>query len=93
VTTPAHNSHSVELGTIEVEDGDAWFIWGHHGDEDAIAAVNRAIATYDGEPVDQDTVTVTRGHWRDAHDPTNDERWDRCQPDDEGAEPFTYIEL
>jgi hypothetical protein len=76
-------------------DGDDWWIPGHVGDAEAIAAARRC----DGggleelEGIGDDELCVTRGWWRDAHDPADDERWVRCAEGEEGAEPWTLVEL
>ena len=76
-------------------DGDDRWIPGHVGDAEAIAAARRC----DGGGLEElvgigdDELCVTRGWWRDAHDPADDERWVRCAEGEEGAGPWTLVEL
>ncbi len=82
------------LEAWETEGGDTWFIVGHHSDAAAIRAVRGATRGYwaKGEVRNAD-FCVTRGWWRDAHDPDNDELWIRCEEADADAGPFTLVEL
>lgn len=89
----AANSILCGIEAFELEDGDEWYIVGHVTDAEALEAVNRVVATYDGELFAADDLCITRAYWRDAHNPDNDEQWDKCAETDEGAEPFTLVEL
>ena len=79
------------------EDGDSWWIAGHVSDAEAIAAARHCdgegLCGAELEDIGDDELCVTRGWWRDAHDPADDERWERCAEGDEGAEPWTLVEL
>ncbi len=74
-------------------DGDTWWINGHVTDEVATAAWRVAQPDYDYVfPRDSD-LCITRGWWKDAHDPTNDEAWVRCGDVDPDKVAFTVVEL
>lgn len=86
---------------FDSDDGETWWIPGHHDDETAITALRKADAqrletggfAWLDDDVRDHELCVTRGWWRDAVDPADDERWERCDETDDGAEPFTRIEL
>ena len=76
------------------EDGDEWYIAGHHPKRDAIRAVRRATIGWwgRGEVLNSD-FAVRHAWYRDARDFKDDERWERCEEGDDGAEPFTVVTL
>lgn len=87
-------SQASELQIFDTEDGETWWVAGHVDDRTAIRELHRQFDKYTdlAEYSDED-MCVSRGWWRDAHDPSNDELWLKCDETDEGAMPFTRIEL
>jgi hypothetical protein len=90
-------SDDVEILAVDTDGDDTWWIAGHHDDVTALDAVRRSFdkdwQREFPQPFAVDYFTITRGWWRDAHDPTDDERWEKCKQDDEGALPFTVLAL
>jgi hypothetical protein len=73
-------------------DGDEWWIAGHVSEAEAFAAFRRAVPDLDDEVADHE-LCVTRGWWKDAQDPLDDERWISCDETARGAVAFTRIEM
>ena len=81
---------------FDTEEGDEWWLVGHHDEDVALAVLHTWVGAHPSEFVrtgfDFEGLSVTREWWRDAHDPTTDERWEQCEADDEGAVAFTRIQ-
>ena len=71
-----------------------WWIPGHVCRKAAIAAVRRSLGDWKCyvRSASDAEFAVTRGWWREVHDEAGGEWW-RCEPEDEGAEPMTLVEL
>ncbi len=94
MTEAAHPNILGQVDIFESDDGDTWWIDERVDDATAIAKFREMTAEYyDSDEIADSDLCVTRGWWHDAHDPTDDERWETCEATDDEAEPFTRIEL